>query len=537
MPGAALEEQLWTNAVARLLFGVEMSIQAPPNLRGGQLSALLGSGINDWGGVSPVTPDHVNPESPWPAIDALESATRASGRVLVERLALTPRHATDAARWVEPAIATRIRRAVDGSGYAREDDWRAGAGKPLPGTASNWIAQAKDSLPRRVSRVVDSAISAARRGQALDHSALIALFAARGDDLVAVLHAANELRREAVGDAVGYVLNRNINYTNICTYKCGFCAFSKGRSSGDLRGPGYRLDLDEIARRAVEARSRGATEVCLQGGIHPTYTGETYLSIVAAIRAAAPDLHVHAFSPLEVAHGAQTLGIGTEEYLRQLRRAGLGSLPGTAAEILDDSVRQVICPDKLTTQQWLTIVEDAHRVGLRTTSTIMFGHVDGPEHWARHLLHLRALQLRTGGLTELVPLPFVHMEAPLWRRGVTRNGPTLREAILMHAVARLALHGIVNHIQASWVKLGLDGLELCLEAGADDLGGTLMNESITRAAGGNFGQGVEQADFTALAERLGRRPWQRTTLYRPVIAGQALPECEPRVASPLEEFA
>jgi FO synthase len=508
-PAGALEEQLWTNAVARLLFGPEISIQAPPNLRGDDLAALLESGINDWGGVSPVTPDHVNPESPWPAIAALEAATRASGRVLVERLALTPRHAVEAGRWTVPPVATRVRRAVDATGHVRDDAWFAGSGRALPPGPVRTTAAA--------SRAVRAAVAAAARG-ALDETQAEMLFHARGADLGAVLAAADDLRREAVGDDVGYVVNRNINYTNVCTHRCGFCAFSKGRSAADLRGPGYRLDLAEIAARAVEAHGRGATEVCLQGGIHPSYTGATYLEILGAIREAAPDLHVHAFSPLEVAHGAASLGIGVEDYLRQLKRAGLGSLPGTAAEILDDEVRRVICPDKLTTELWLEIVGTAHRVGLKTTATMMFGHVDRPAHWARHLIRLRALQRRTGGFTEFVPLPYVHMEAPLWRRGATRSGPTLREALLVHAVARLALHGAVDHVQASWVKLGLDGLARCLEAGADDAGGTLMNESITRAAGGSFGQGVEAEEFEALARRLGRRPWQRTTLYRPVTS-------------------
>jgi FO synthase len=328
-----------------------------------------------------------------------------------------------------------------------------------------------------------------------------------------VLHAADRLRAEVNGDTITFVVNRNINYTNICTYKCGFCAFSKGRSTRDLRGPAYRLDLDEIARRTVEAAAVGATEVCLQGGIHPSYTGQTYLDIVSAVKAAVPTIHVHAFSPLEVTHGAQTLGLSLSRYLDMLRTAGLSSLPGTAAEILDDEVRALICPDKLNTEQWLTVMREAHGVGLRSTSTIMYGHVDHPRHWARHLLRIRSLQRETGGFTEFVPLPFVHMEAPMSRRGLTRSGPTYREAVLMHSVARLVLHPLITNIQTSWVKMGVEGAAFCLQSGANDLGGTLMNESITRAAGGVNGQELGPEQIIAVAESIDRPVRQRTTFY------------------------
>jgi FO synthase len=315
------------------------------------------------------------------------------------------------------------------------------------------------------------------------------------------------------GDEVTYVLNRNINYTNICRYTCSFCAFAKGRSSRSLRGPAYDLDLEEISQRALEAWERGATEVCLQGGIHPHYTGQRYLDVVAAVKQAAPRLHVHAFSPLEVLHGATTLGCSVEEFLLELKAAGLATLPGTAAEILDDEVRAIICPDKLTTAQWLEVVRTAHKVGLKSTATIMFGHVDGPMHWASHLRRIRDLQAETYGFTEFVPLPFVHMEAPMWRAGRARSGPAFREAVLMHAVARLVLHPEIRNIQTSWVKMGASGAALCLEAGANDLGGTLMNESITRAAGGVNGQEFDAASLAQLIVTLGRRPRQRTTLY------------------------
>jgi FO synthase len=309
------------------------------------------------------------------------------------------------------------------------------------------------------------------------------------------------------------VVNRNINYTNICLYHCGFCAFSKGRGSADLRGPAYNLDLEEIARRTVEAAAAGATEVCLQGGIHPSFNGHTYLNIVRSVKAAVPAMHVHAFSPLEITHGARTLDLPLRNYLERLRDAGLSTLPGTAAEILDDEIRAIICPDKLRTEEWLEVIRTAHEVGLRTTATIMYGHTEQPVHWARHLLRLRALQERTGGISEFVPLGYVHMEAPLWRKGRTRSGPTLREAVLMHAVPRLALHPLVSNIQTSWVKMGAAGAALCLEAGANDLGGTLMNESITRAAGGVHGQELDAAQLETLARGIGRPARQRSTLY------------------------
>jgi FO synthase len=308
-------------------------------------------------------------------------------------------------------------------------------------------------------------------------------------------------------------VNRNINYTNICSYGCGFCAFSKGKRKREGAEKPYLLDLDEIAARVQEAWARGATEVCLQGGIHPNFTGETYFDILRAVKNAVPAMHVHAFSPLEVWHGATTLGLRLPDYLARLRDEGLGSLPGTAAEILDDGVRQVLCPDKLNTSQWFEVIETAHNVGLRTTATIMFGHVDDYRAWARHLLSVRDLQKRTGGFTEFVPLPFVAHEAPLYKLGRARPGPTFREAVLMHAVARLVLHPYFSNIQTSWVKMGRNGMRAALQAGANDLGGTLMNESITRAAGAIHGQEMTVEDMHSLAASLGRVLVRRTTLY------------------------
>jgi FO synthase len=311
------------------------------------------------------------------------------------------------------------------------------------------------------------------------------------------------------------VVNRNINYTNVCLYKCGFCAFSKGKTSENLRGAPYVVDLDELGRRTAEAWDRGATEVCLQGGIHPHFTGRTYLEICRAAKDAAPGIHIHAFSPLEVNHGARTLDLPVRHFLSQLQDAGLGTLPGTAAEILDDRIREIICPDKLNTREWLDTIAAAHQLGLGTTSTIMFGHVERIHHWARHLLALRDLQAITGGITEFVPLPYVHMEAPMHRRGYSRPGPTYREVILMHAIARLTLHPLITNIQVSWVKLGRIGVMDCLNAGANDLGGTLMNESISRAAGASHGQEMPPDVMNDLITSIGRQPMQRDTLYRP----------------------
>ena len=517
-PEPSLEEHLWTIAVARLILGPQMTIQAPPNLhRPEELAALLRAGVNDWGGVSPVTPDHVNPEAPWPHLDALEAATAAAGRVLRERLAIGPAFARDPDRWLDPALARVVRRSVDARGLPVVDGWHPGTGAPMPVERVSGTTVRSDSLRAILDR--------ATAGDRLASSDIVRLFEADGPDVALVADTADALRREAIGEAVSFVVNRNINYTNICLYKCGFCAFSKGSTRAE-RGPAYRLDLDEVGRRAAEAVERGATEVCLQGGIHPDYDGNTYLDVLRAVREAAPSIHIHAFSPLEVTHGAATLGLPLEDYLTRLKQAGLSTLPGTAAEILDDVVRGIICPDKVNTNEWLEVMRTAHRVGLRTTATIMFGHVEGYEHWARHLLLVRDLQEETGGFTEFVPLPFVHMEAPIWRKGRSRSGPSARETLLMHAIARLALNPLIPNIQASWVKLGGDGAAAALRAGANDLGGTLMDESITRAAGGQNGQLCDPARMAALAALAGRHARQRTTLYATTRADTLIPAGE-----------
>jgi FO synthase len=511
-------EHLWTIAIARLVFGPDMNLQAPPNLMPDALEAMVAAGINDWGGVSPVTPDHVNPEAPWPALDLLAKRTAAAGKLLVERLAVYPNYAQDPARWLDPALRTPVLRAIDAQGFARPDSWISGAGTPPPVIGPR--ASRPQMRPGRPRSDLQDILDRAAAGETLAEADIVRLFEARGDDFDAVCAAADQLRRDVNGDTVTYVVTRNINYTNICYFRCQFCAFSKGKLSENLRGRPYNLDMDEIVRRCEEAWQRGATEVCLQGGIHPEYTGATYLSVCRAIKAAVPGLHVHAFSPLEVWQGAKTLGRSLPDFLAELRDAGLGSLPGTAAEILDDEIRAIICPDKVKTAEWLQVMEAAHKVGLRSTVTIMYGHVEGYRHWARHLLRVRALQQRTGGFTEFVPLPFVPMETPISLKGRSRLGPTFREAVLMHAVARLALHPLIPNIQASWVKLGPEGAAACLEAGCNDLGGTLMNESISRAAGASFGQEMPPEAMEALIRSLGRAPRQRTTLYRDPPAGR-----------------
>ena len=531
-PEPSLDDLKWTIRAARDLFGTEMSIQAPPNLSAGEFPELIDAGINDWGGVSPVTPDHVNPEAPWPEVVRLHDGTASRGRVLAARLPVYPRYVFEDG-WLDDAVRPAVMRTMDSDGLARDDTWAPGIPDVMP---------AAPPSVGGTGRAVRDAIDRAIAGDGLTENQVAELFGARGGAYADVVAAADSLRHEVSGDTVTYAVNRNINYTNVCGYRCGFCAFSKGKLSANLRGAPYDLALDEIARRTTEAWARGATEVCLQGGIHPDYTGETYLSIVRTVKSAAPDIHVHAFSPLEISQGAATLGLSVADYLLQLKEAGLGSLPGTAAEILDDEVRAVLCADKLSTDEWLAVMETAHGAGLRSTATIMFGHLERPVHQARHLLRLRELQERTGGFTEFVPLPFVHMEAPIYIKGIARKGPTFREAVLMHAVARLVLHPVIPNIQTSWVKLGADGAAACLNSGANDLGGTLMNESISRAAGASHGQEFAPGDIEALIAGLERTPRQRSTLYGDVAeermqTAHAPAGLTPPVQTPASKYA
>jgi len=511
-PEASEADFLRVVAAARIILPDEVSVQVPPNLNDERLAELIDAGIDDWGGISPVTLDHVNPEAPWPEIERLSAICARAGLPLVERLTAHPRFiATDDETWLDPAVRPAVLRLADSEGLARDSRWSPGVCDPAPGTPEMPLGMRYEGAARLSLRQI---LSRAANGYELDVEDIVALFAARGADAQAVVETADGLRADAMGEQVTYVINRNINYTNICTHACSFCAFSKTSSKAGFRDKPYNLDLEEIAGRAREAVARGATEVCLQGGIHPSYTGETYISILRAVKNACPDLHVHAFSPLEVWQGADTLGMTTRDYLARLRDEGLGSLPGTAAEILHDDIRRQICPDKLTTRLWLDVVRDAHLVGLPTTSTIMFGHVERPEHWAHHLIALRRLQGDTGGITEFVPLPMVHMESPMYKRGQSRKGPTWREAVMMHAVARIALFGEINSIQCSWVKLGVDGAAAALAAGCNDLGGVLMDESISRAAGASHGQELTVDNLAEVAARAGRPLRRRTTLYK-----------------------
>jgi len=417
---------------------------------------------------------------------------------------------------------------IDGCGRARPRvDWAPGKDlaipKPDTRVSTAWADDAwfeserwtaEDASPG-VRGILERAIGGTRPTR----DEVETLFSAHGGDVEAIADVADQIRARTVGDEVTFVVNRNINYTNQCYFKCGFCAFSKGPRSLDLRGEPYLMTIDEVADRSVEAWERGATEVCLQGGIHPDFTGEFYIDVVRAVKAAVPEMHIHGFTPLEIWQGAQTSGTTVRELLERLQAAGLGTLPGTAAEILDDDVRQTLCPDKIRTSQWAEVMITAHDIGLRTTSTMMFGHVDGPRSWSNHIEVLRRIQLRTGGFTEFVPLPFVHMGAPLWLRGKSRPGPTWDEVVLIHAVSRIALMGLIDNIQASWVKLGLDGAEALLRSGCNDVGGTLMDESISRAAGASHGTGVTSADFLDVILDLDRQPVRRNTVYQPIEAG------------------
>jgi FO synthase len=509
-PEPDMNELLWTISLARIIFGAGMNIQAPPNLSPGIFEQIVAAGINDWGGVSPVTPDFVNPEAPWPHLTDLADKTAGAGKLLIERLALYPGYANDLPQWVDPSVEPLVLQAIDGSGFARTENWAAGAVEAPPEID---LARVTAIAKQGPSADLADILGKAKSGEGLSEDDIVRLFKARGNDYTAVCQAADEMRKQVAGDEVTYCVNRNINYTNVCYFKCQFCAFSKGKMSENLRGKPYDLSHEEIMRRTREAWDRGASEVCLQGGIHPEYTGQTYIDICRSIKQVNPDMHIHAFSPLEVWQGAKTLGIPVSEFLGQLKEAGLGTLPGTAAEILDDEVRATLCPDKINTAQWLEVMEAAHGQGFNTTATIMYGHMEQYKHVARHLLRIRGLQEKTGGFTEFVILPFIHMESPIYLKGHARKGPTFREAILIHAISRLVLHPLFKNIQASWTKLGHEGVRACLLAGVNDLGGTLMNETITRAAGAAHGQETSPEEMEEIIRSIGRTPRQRSTTY------------------------
>ena len=421
---------------------------------------------------------------------------------------------------------------IDGSGAARPRyEWAPGMDMeaPVPGERLSaewpdptWIGDSSDREARSIATDIREVLDRSLGGTPPTRDEVERLFRARGAEVDAVAAVANELRKRANGDVVTYVVNRNINYTNQCYFRCGFCAFSKGPRSLNLRGDPYLLEIHEVVARTVEAWEAGATEVCLQGGIHPEFTGDFYVSVLEAIREAVPAMHCHGFTPLEVWQGAETVGVTVKEFLIRLKDAGLGTLPGTAAEILDDDVREFLCPDKIRTSQWAEVMITAHEMGLRSTSTMMFGHIDGPVSWANHYEVLREIQRRTGGITEFVPLPFVHMGAPIYLRGRSRPGPTWDEVVLVHAVARIAFDGLIPNIQASWVKLGLGGGARLLDAGCNDLGGTLMDENISRAAGAAHGQLATPEELEAAITGAGRAPARRNTVYE-ILEGATEP--------------
>ena len=539
-PDAGIQEFLAAVAVTRLVMGPRMRVQSPPNLVDlAQTAALLAAGVDDWGGVSPLTPDHVNPERPWPHLEDLARATADAGFVLRERLTAHPPYLEEP--WLDPRLAGHVAALRGPDGLAADvlpiglpwqepDDALVSSGRTdLHATVDTtgrtaerrtdfdevyggWeaIAAAVPAPRARLTHDVAAALRVARdRPATLTEQQALALITADGTDLDAVCALADDVRRDTVGDDVTYVVNRNINFTNVCYTGCRFCAFAQRRTDADA----YTLSLEEVQQRAAEAWSVGATEVCMQGGIDPQLPGTAYLDLARAVKRGAPGIHLHAYSPMEIVNGAARMQVSIPEFLLAAREAGVDSLPGTAAEILDDDVRWVLTKGKLPTQQWVEVVQAAHDIGLPTTSTMMYGHVDQPHHWIAHLRLLARLQDESGGFTEFVPLPFVHTSAPLYLAGVARPGPTVRDNRAVHALARLLLHGRINHVQCSWVKLGPDQCHQVLAGGVDDLGGTLMEETISRMAGSQHGSRKSVDDLETMVRTAGRTPRQRTTTY------------------------
>ena len=547
VPDLDLEEYVATVAVARLVLGPRVRIQAPPNLvHADECRRLLDAGVDDWGGVSPLTPDHVNPERPWPSLERLREITAESGFTLAERLTAHPEYVRAGEPWIDPRLEPHVRALADGDGLAvagrrpsglpwQEPDDEFGSvstgrtdlhrsidtsGRSadrrddFESVYGDWTALAEqvdrqrsvDPLPGDVKEALRAAESDPR---SLTDAQALALITAEGTALTEVAQLADALRREVNGDEITYVVNRNINFTNVCYTGCRFCAFAQRRTDADA----YSLSWQEVADRAEEAWSLGATEVCMQGGIDPELAGTAYFDIVGAVKARVPGIHVHAFSPMEVVNGAARSGMSIRDWLTAARDAGLDSIPGTAAEILDDEVRWILTKGKLPTATWIEVITTAHRLGIPSSSTMMYGHVDNPSHWVSHLRVLSRIQDETGGFTEFVPLPFVHQSAPIYLAGIARPGPSLRDNLAVHAVARIMLHGRIDNIQTSWVKLGVDGSRAMLRAGANDLGGTLMEETISRMAGSEHGSAKTVGELAAIAAGIDRPARQRTTTY------------------------
>jgi FO synthase len=566
-----LEDYRAAIAVTRLVLGPSARVQAPPNLvDASECTALLGAGVDDWGGVSPLTPDHVNPERPWPTLDRLASLTSAAGFVLRPRLTVHPEYVRAGEPWLDPRVSAHVAALAADDGLARvgvrpvglpwqePDGGFAAVGRTdlhaaidtsgrsadrrgdFDSVYGDWGAVAEAArgtggfetgpgAPSSTTGAAEALRAAERDPAGLTDEQALTLMTAEGDLLDAVCRLADDLRRDTVGDEVTYVVNRNINFTNVCYVGCRFCAFAQRRTDADA----YSLSLEQVADRAEEAWRLGATEVCMQGGIDPELPGTAYFDLVAAVKRRVPEMHVHAFSPMEIVNGASRTGLSVADFLVKAREAGLDTIPGTAAEILDDEVRWVLTKGKLPASTWIDVVTTAHRVGLRSSSTMMYGHVDHPRHWVAHLRVLRriqeaALESGAGGFTEFVPLPFVHQSSPIYLAGVARPGPTRRDNRAVHAMARIMLHGAVDHVQTSWVKLGTDGTRAMLRAGADDLGGTLMEETISRMAGSAHGSARTVAELTEIAAGIGRPVRERTTTYgSPALAGQGRARTKP----------